>query len=169
MSARCDMGLKAQQWLKLFHILFASLWITGALTISSKQFILSAQSDAELYSILSMMQYIDNFIIIPGAMGCLITGILYSSLTKWGWFKHRWVTIKWLICLYGVIFGTYPLGPWLNEMVEISRIMGLESFSHGHFMHNLMMLKIFGSFQAATIVFAFYVSVFKPWRKKAHS
>lgn len=155
----------SQKWLKSFHLLFVALWVGGAVTLSSKQFFITAQSDGELYGILSTMHYIDIFIIIPGAMGCLLTGILYSSLTNWGWFTYKWVIVKWIICLYGVIFGTYPLGPWLDSMVEIANIKGLAAYNDPQFIHSLTMLMIFGTFQALTLVFACFISSLKPWGK----
>ncbi len=155
----------SQKLLKFFHLLFVTLWLGGAITLSSKQFFISPQSDGELYGILSTLHYIDIFIIIPGAIGCLITGILYSSLTKWGWFKYKWILIKWIVCLYGVIFGTYPLGPWLTELVHIAQQHGLAAYNNTVFLHNIRMLMIFGTFQALTLVFAFFISFFKPWGK----
>ena len=71
-------------------MLFASLWVGGAVTLSTKQFFVNAANDGELYGVLSMMHYVDLFIIIPGAIGCLLTGIIYSAWTNWGWFRHRW-------------------------------------------------------------------------------
>ncbi len=137
------------------------------MSLSSKQFFVRASDGRELFGILDTMNYVDLFIIIPGAMGCLLTGLLYSSLTNWGWFRHRWITVKWIICLYGVIIGTYPLGPWLEEMVRIAGQAGLAALSDPVFRHNAFMLKILGTFQAATLVFAAAISSLKPWRKRA--
>ncbi len=153
-----------QRWLKGFHLLFASLWVGGAVTLVTKQFFVTAGNDGELFGILSMMHYVDLFIIIPGAMGVLITGILYSAWTNWGWFRHRWIAVKWAICLYGVIFGTYPLGPWLDGLVEIARLQGIDALADPRYRHNIRMLWIFGTFQAATLVAAVYISSIKPWR-----
>ncbi|NMB65440.1 MAG: hypothetical protein GYA16_11300 [Spirochaetes bacterium] len=154
-----------QKWLKAFHVLFVIMWVGGAITLSSKQFFINAASDSELYGILSTLHYIDIFIIIPGAMGCLITGILYSSLTNWGWFTYKWIIVKWIICLYGVIFGTYPLGPWLENLVDIAKVQGLASYNDLQFIHSLTMSRLFGTFQALTLVFACFISSLKPWGK----
>lgn len=159
-------GAAPQRWLKGIHLLFASLWVGGAVTLSTKQFFVRAGSDAELYGILSTMHYVDLFIIIPGALGCLVTGVIYSVWTNWGWFRHRWITVKWVICLYGVVFGTFPLGPWLNGIVELARLNGTDALSDPRYLHNLRMLLIFGTFQAATLVTAVFISTIKPWRGK---
>jgi hypothetical protein len=156
----------AQRWLKCFHILSAGVWVGTAVSLSTKQFFMTPSRDAELFGILSTLDFIDLFVLVPGAVGTLITGLIYSIWTNWGWFRHRWVTVKWIICLFGVSFGTYPLGPWLSGLVRISGERGLTSFQDPVFLHNRSMLFVFGTFQALTIIFAFFVSVLKPWGKK---
>jgi hypothetical protein len=151
------------RWLKSFHLLFASLWVGGAVTLATKQFFVTAASDGELYGTLATMHYVDLYIIIPGAMGCLLTGFAYSAWTRWGFLKHRWVAVKWIVCLYGVVFGTYPLGPWLEDSVHIARDAGLAAFSNPAFAHNQLMLMIFGSLQVLTLIFACFISSLKPW------
>ena len=155
-----------QKWLKGFHVFFAGLWIGGAVALNLKQFFVNPTDGMELYGIVSTMKFIDDFIIIPGAVGLVLTGLLYSIWTNWGWFKHPWVTVKWCINLYGVIFGTFFLGPWLNSLPPIALNKGLTALSDPTFMHNRRMLIIFGTFQVATIIFAVFVSALKPWKKK---
>lgn len=163
------LGPAPQRWLKSFHLLFVALWVGGAVTLSTRQFFVTAPTGEELYGILSMMNYVDFFIIIPGAVGCLLTGFIYSTWTRWGWFRHRWITVKWIICLYGVIFGTYPLGPWLGDIVQLARLRGLDALSDPRYMHNMRMLWIFGTFQAATLIAAVFISSVKPWRREGQS
>ncbi|PKN61278.1 MAG: hypothetical protein CVU57_30215 [Deltaproteobacteria bacterium HGW-Deltaproteobacteria-15] len=159
-------GAKGQRWLKVFHLFFACLWVGGAVTLCSKQFFVNPADGGELYGILWTLRYVDDWIIIPGAMGSLLTGLLYSLKTNWGWFKHRWVTVKWVINLYGVIFGTFWLGPWLNSLPPIAKTQGIQALSDPVFAHNRTMLLVFGTFQAATCVFAVFVSVLKPWKTR---
>jgi hypothetical protein len=160
-----------RKWLKAFHLLFVSLWVGGAVTLATRQFFISASSDGELYGLLSMMHYVDLFIIIPGATGCLLTGLIYSIWTNWGFFRHRWVTVKWAICLFGVAFGTYPLGPWLEGLVSLAREDGLAALNDPAFAHNESMLMIFGTMQTVTLVFACVISSLKPWGRsgRAHA
>jgi hypothetical protein len=158
-------GARGQRWLKTFHVFFACLWVGGAVALSSKQFFIHASDGGELYGILSMLTYVDDYIIVPGAIGSLLTGLLYSLKTNWGWFKHRWITVKWLINFFGVIFGTFWLGPWLNSLPPMAKTLGLQALTDPEYIHNKTMLLGFGTFQAATIVFAVFVSVLKPWKK----
>jgi len=157
---------KGQKWLKCIHIFFASLWVGGAITINLMIFILKATDGMQLYGINLSMKFVDDFIIIPGALGSLITGILYAIFTNWGWFKHNWIIVKLVINIFGVIFGTFWLGPWLNLLPPLSKAEGLGALSNDVYVHYLKMLYVWGPFQTVTIIFALFISVLKPWKKR---
>jgi hypothetical protein len=153
------------KWLKLFHVLFSSLWVGGAISLVLMGFLLGASTGAELYGISMAKKFVDDFIVIPGAFGCLITGVLYSTGTDWGWFKHRWITVKWIINAYGVVFGTIWLGPWLNSLPDIAHANGIAALGDPVYVNNASMLNLWGTFQATTIVAALMISVLRPWQK----
>jgi uncharacterized membrane protein len=157
---------RGQRWLKSLHVLFASVWVGAAVVLGAKQFFVNPSDGGELYGILSTMNFVDYFVIIPGAVGILLTGIVYSVWTNWGWFKHKWILVKWIICIYGIAFGTYPLGPWLDGLVDRSKEQGLRALSDPSYVHNEHMLRIFGTFQILTLIFAIFISVLKPWEQK---
>ena len=159
-------GPKGQRWLKGVHLFFICAWVGAAVCLVLMSFFLKAADGKELYGINRSLKFIDDFIIIPGALGCLITGILYAVFTKWGFFKHTWIIVKWIICVGGIIFGTFWLGPWLNHLVPISETRGLNALTDPVYVHNKTMNMWFGTLQAFTLVFALFVSVLKPWKKK---
>lgn len=142
------------------------MWVGAAICLSVKQFFVNPTNGGELYGILTTMDFIDIYIIIPGAFGVLLTAVIYSTWTNWGLFKHNWIIVKWVICIYGIIFGTYPLSPWMTEMVHISKDAGLGALSNPTFLHNQKMLHIFGTFQAMTLLFAVFITCLKPWKRK---
>ncbi len=156
---------RGQRWLKGLHTLSACMWVGAAIVLTTRQLSMNPENDGHLYGILATMDFIDIYIIIPGAMGVLLTGIIYSVWTHWGWFRHNWITVKWVICIYGVVFGTYPLGPWMSSLVEIAKTQGLAALNDPTFVHNRSMLLIFGTFQALTLVFAVLITALRPWRK----
>jgi hypothetical protein len=157
---------KWQRWLKAFHSFFACMWVGAAIVLGAKQFFVNPVNGGELFGIHDTMKFIDDFIIIPGAMGVRLTAIIYSVWTIWGWFTHRWITAKWLICLYGVAFGTFPLGPWQNSLVRIARDEGISDLGNPTYLHNTRMLYVFGPFQVYTLAFAVFVTALRPWQRK---
>ena len=159
------LSAKGQKWLKGFHIFFACLWVGASVCLALMNIFLKTDDGNVLHGINLSMKFIDDFIIIPGAMGSLLTGLIYSIFTGWGWFKQNWIIIKWMINIFGIIFGTFWLGQWVNGLVPISEAQGIGALSNQTFMHNKNMVLIWGTFQLCTLIFAVFISILKPWRK----
>ena len=159
------MSARGQKWLKSFHVFFNCLWVGAAFSLTLGQFFLRASDGMELYGATLTMKFIDDFVIIPGALGSLLTGLVYSIWTNWGWFKHRWIAVKWFINVAGVLFGTFFLGPWLNSLPPLAKEKGLAALSDPAFVQNRTYLLVFGTLQMLTIIFAAFISILKPWKK----
>ena len=157
---------KGQKWLKCLHVYSACVWAGCATALTIKLFFVNPEDGRELYGILSTLDFIDLFILVPGAIGTFLTALVYSIWTKWGWFKHNWITVKWIICIFGIVYGTFWLGPWLSEMAHIAKDQGMKALSDPEFLGNRLNLMIFGTSQALTVVFAVFISTLKPWRNK---
>lgn len=160
------LSANGQKWLKSLHIYSGCVWAGCATTLAIKQFFVNPTNDGELYGIVSTLDFIDLFILVPGAIGTLLTALVYSLWTNWGWFKHTWITVKWIICAFGVVFGTFWLGPWLSSMAHIAGEKGLQALSDARYLDYRQNSLIFGTFQAATVVFAVFISTLKPWKKR---
>jgi hypothetical protein len=85
---------KGQKWLKCLHIYSACVWTGCATALTIKLFFINPEDGNELYGILSALDFIDLFILVPGAIGTFLTALVYSIWTNWGWFKHNWITVK---------------------------------------------------------------------------
>jgi len=83
-------------------------------------------------------------------------GVLSASL----------VTVKWIITFAGIIFGTFWLGPWLNSLPPLSFKEGIDALSNAHYIHAKEMNSLYAPFQVLTLIFAVFISVFKPWGKR---
>ena len=158
------LGGQGQKWLKCLHLICVCFWVGGAITMTLMNFVLSATDGMELYGLNTAKLFVDYYIIIPGANGCLLTGILYAIFTRWGWFRHRWIVIKWIITLYGMIFGTFWLGPWLVQVTQLSKEHGLDAIQLAGYAQANTMLLVWGTFQCATLLFALCISILKPWK-----
>ncbi|MCL4561611.1 MAG: hypothetical protein M1281_13485 [Chloroflexi bacterium] len=49
---------------------------------------------------------LDYALIIPGAVGSLVTGFWICETTNWGFTRYRWVIAKWVGTLSGILIGT---------------------------------------------------------------
>jgi len=153
-----------QKWLKSFHIFFGCTWAACGLSLTLMGVFLTASEGMQLYGMDMSKKFIDDILVAPAATGCLLTGVIYSLFTGWGWFKHRWITVKWCINIFGVVFGSFWLGQWLNSLPPISQMEGMGALSNPTYLYARTMNLWGGAFQNLTVIFAVFISVFKPWR-----
>ncbi len=163
-----ELGVKSRAWLKGFHVLFVCLWLgTGLSMVLILTMKAQPNSDLHLYSVISSLKVIDDFIIIPSAIGCLITGLLFSLFTKWGFTKFYWIIFKWIIMILQIILGTFFLGPWLSNMLALSNELGFRANDNYQYISNYNLNLYFGTLQAVLIILAIFVSILKPWGKRS--
>lgn len=128
------LSARGQRWLKCLHIYSGSVWVGCATALTVIQFFVNPADGNELFGIVATLDFIDLYVLVPGAIGTFLTAVVYSIWTKWGWFKHNWITVKWAICISGLVFGTFWLGPWVSDMAAIAQEKGLDALElHGHF------------------------------------
>jgi len=152
--------------LKAFHMVFASLWVGGGMGLVIFKHFLEITDKMSLYGLAISMKSLDNFIIIPGAVGTVATGFIYSTWTRWGITKYRWIMVKWVIVLAGVFLGTFYLSPWANSLPTIVRAEKLGALSNPHFNSMMTGLGFWGSLQLISMLAAMLISILKPWNKK---
>ncbi len=158
----------AERWLKAVHLLFVALWVGGGVALVLMVHLLrpeTAVSGGEVVGLTRAMRFVDDWVIIPGAFGCLLTGLIYSLWTKWGFIRHGWVAAKWVVNVGGILFGSFFLGPWINSLGPIASAQGLLAVEDAVFRHNLAMNAIWGPVQVGTLIVAVLLSTLKPWKR----
>ena len=162
------LSAKGLKWLKGFHLVAVSCWIGGGVSLILLCFLKNGVEDGNiLYGINQSIHHVDiAVVVIPGALGCLITGLIYSSFSNWGFFKHGWMIFKWIVTVVAILFGTFFLGPWETTMMEISGNLGISSLSNPEYLYNQKMNLIFGATQILVLMVIVFISIFKPWKKR---
>lgn len=130
-------------------------------------FLLKPESGEALYTTLKIILFIDNAFVIPGALLTVVIGIIYGLFTNWGFFKHRWIVVKWIISITVILVGTFYFHPNLEKAIEAaSQIRSVNLNDILITMPNTQ-INLFSSFlQGVALIFLVIISVFKPWRKK---
>jgi uncharacterized membrane protein len=160
---------KGLRWLKGFHLIAVSCWVGGAVALSLLHFLKAGISDGGvLYGINQSIHHVDMVVVVvPGAFGCLLTGLIYSTFSNWGFFKHNWLIIKWIVTVVAILFGTFYLGPWETTMMDISGDLGISSLGDAAYRYNENKYFIFGVVQGIVLMVTVFISVFKPWKSKS--
>ena len=161
------LNAKEIAWLKIFHLLFVSAWIGGQISLILIQNIKYQLALPEhQYGILAVAKAIDDIVVVGGAVGCLLTGLVYSLMTNWGFFKFRWIAVKWISTILLILFGTFLLGPWLNEMAAISANEYALALMNPKYLYDEKMNMIWGTAQFGINILLVIISVLKPWKRQ---
>jgi hypothetical protein len=108
-----------------FHILFVAIWIGAALfTILIGQSNGAMQSD-EALTTLHILSNKSDILIYTSVAGVLITSLMIATMTKWGFFKIRWMTVVWIIFFANIIMGVVVLRPLKKNILAIAELEGL--------------------------------------------
>ena len=159
-------GTTAQKWLKGLHLIAVACWVGGGVSLLLLYFLKEPVTDSGvLFGINQAIHHVDMaVVVVPGAFGCLLTGLAYSIFTKWGFFRHGWMILKWAVTISAILFGTFYLGPWETRMMEISGDLGIAALADPDYLHNQRMNLLWGTVQVAILVATVFVSIFKPWK-----
>ena len=161
------LSLKQRHWLLTFHILFAALW-TG--TVCS-MFLLSwvnktADNPKILYAFHSAVNLLDDYIVIPAAIGSVLSATILCWLTNYGFTKFWWVISKWFLTISLILFGTFWLYPWSNQAESIVTKQGLSAFDDLVYTVDAKGVLIGSLVQAIILIIIICISIIKPWGRR---
>ena len=105
------------------------------------------------------MNLIAWFVIVPFAFASLLTGIIQSMGTEWGFFRHYWVLAKLLL----TVFATAVL---LTKMKLIGQVAGAATeavFGGADLRQARIAILVHASGGLLVLLTATVLSVYKPW------
>ena len=159
---------KYQKILKIVHLVSVIAWVGSAIVMNSIRHLVSISDNAGMYYMADFLEAVDMKILVPGAIACLLTGVLYSTLMPWGFFKHKWITVKWVLTILMIALGTFFMGPLVKENVHIGHSLmtgGNPAMADSYWL-NVAASGRWGILQICLLAFTIIISVLKPWRVK---
>ncbi len=82
-----------------------------------------------------------------------------------GFFRYRWMVVKWAVTIAGILVGAAVLGPWQLRMLSISS--GTAAITLANSYNTLRLsFSVVSSLQLILLIFIVTVSVRKPWSKR---
>lgn len=157
-----------KNWLVSAHVAFAALWTGTVLSM----FVLAVNnqhsSNADvLYALNSAINLLDDYVVIPAAIGSLLTGTLLCWLTIWGFFKHYWVIAKWIGTVTLIVTGTFWLYPWANAATAISETQRLQALENPLYRFDAKAVLIGTIVQVVCLLVLMAISFVKPWGRRS--
>lgn len=164
------LSARGQKVLKALHILTAVCWVGGALSLFAlNHFTGDFAFGEQAYGLNFAKHAIDvAIVIIPGAIGCFLTGLCYSLFTSWGFCKHGFVLAKWALSIFLMLTGTFYLGPRERLLLELSKTQSAAELcaETGQYFITFHEYVNFGFVQSGLLVFLIILSGWKPKKRK---
>lgn len=103
---------------KALHLMASVSWVGGAFALLVLAGLREASRlDPEMVRVINeCIFYVDSLLVLPGVVGCIVTGLLYSVYTPFGFIKYFWIAYKWIVCLNAFFWGSLFLGPWADDI-----------------------------------------------------
>ncbi|MBD2100344.1 hypothetical protein H6F94_05570 [Leptolyngbya sp. FACHB-261] len=150
-----------------FHIGFAALWTGAVLSMFLIALRNKDTTDSDvLFALNSAINLLDDFIVIPAAIGSVITATLLCWQTNYGFFKFYWVITKWILTTGLIVFGTFWLFPWGNAAERIASTEGLDAFKNPVYLFDAKGVLIGSLIQISFLFVIIGISALKPWGKR---
>lgn len=159
------LGTKGLRFLKISHLLFAIMWIGGVMALVSLQLGQTPQTKEMMYLADQSHLIVDEYFLIPGGIGIVVTAILYGILTKWGFFKHKWLIVKWILTVLLVVLGAGYMGTTIKENMIYAQSILAENAETSSFLANIRNVAIAGIVQLIGFAYIIGISVIKPWKE----
>jgi hypothetical protein len=154
-----------RQWLKSAHLTVSVIWLGAAISMNVLRYAWAPAADADLYAVDNAIALIDNWVVVPAAWLSLLTGLFESWLTTWGFFKYRWVTVKWIATAAMMIYAPLFIARWDRSIVAISKIEGLLALQNPVYLQDRLLYTISGVAFITLLVLLSLISTLKPWTK----
>lgn len=155
-------GLKTL--VKAIHVLSSALWVGGGLAMLVIALGRDGLVEREgLYLLNRTILDVDNWVTIPGGIASMVTGFFLSAFTSWGFFKHRWIIVKWVLTTLNILAGALLLSVWISQLAELS---GLDQAGSAAYLAVNGRFLVAHVVQTAVTIFQLVISVYKPWKGK---
>jgi len=156
-------GSNGLKWLRMLHILAASIWFGCTVAILAMFSTCLSPFNAEAFSsIAPLAQHVFEVTIGPASIVILIEGFIYGFITHWGFFKHIWVLLKWIL---GIAVAVCSVIGFFNQMETIMDKINTPGYTASP--GDGSMLMFYTVLQIVILVIMIIISVLKPWMKKS--
>ena len=152
--------------LKMLHLLLIVLFLGGILSSFALIMKLDLSNFDQVYMSYKSFNIISDNIVKIGAQGTILLGAIYGFFTRWGFIKHKWLAVKWILFIIQTFVGILIVDKLMvanTTLLETEKTLALSNpvFIHNHFLRLDVVI-----FQIGLTLFALVLSVLKPGRSR---
>jgi hypothetical protein len=159
------LGIAGKQWLKSAHLVVSVIWLGAAISMNVLRLVWTPATDGDLYAVDHAIGLIDNWVVVPAAWASLLTGLLESWLTAWGFFKYRWVTLKWIGTVAIMLSAPLFISQWDRQIEAISKAEGLLALQNPAYLHYRLLYGWSAAGFILVLALLSLISTLKPWSR----
>jgi hypothetical protein len=158
-----SIGLKL---LKMFHILMIVLFLGGILSSFALLMKVDLSDFEDVFVAYKTFNIISDNVVKMGAQGTILLGAIYGSFTKWGFIKHKWLAVKWILFIAQTFIGILVVDKLMLAnivLLETEKVLALSDpiFIHNHYLRLYVVIA-----QIGLTLLALILSVLKPGRAR---
>jgi len=100
---------KTLKLIKTLHIVSTSIWFGG--TVVAWALMASSLNDPERFlEAVRWIPWIFSRVLMVAALIIILIGIFYGTLTQWGFFRQRWIFLKWVLLIIMIPCTAFTIG-----------------------------------------------------------
>jgi hypothetical protein len=161
------LSINQKNWILSAHVGCAALWTGTVLSMFLLSLRNTRSTNADvLYALDSAINLLDDWIVIPSAIGSVVTATLLCWVTNYGFTKFYWVITKWFLTTGLVVFGTFWLFPWGNTAEKLSAQNGVQALSNPIYEFDAKGVLLGTAIQVLFLFVIIGISVLKPWGRR---
>jgi hypothetical protein len=158
-----SIGLKL---LKMFHILMIVLFLGGILSSFALLMKLDLSDFEDVFVAYKTFNIISDNVVKMGAQGTILLGAIYGFFTKWGFIKHKWLAVKWILFIAQTFIGILVVDKLMVANIALLETENVLALSDPIFIHNHYLRLYVVIAQIGLTLLALILSVLKPGRAR---
>lgn len=162
---KANLSNRARQFWLTLHYISLLAWVAGASGCVLLVFVSRQGGDPSLVrAAQTFVVILDNWLVIPGAIGSLFTGVWLSWRTNWGLTRYWWIIVKLVLTVALMLLGIFYMHGLIEETFRLSR--DESALTAAAFMGSRTRLLTSQGFSLAVLLAIVAISVYKPWGKR---
>ena len=149
--------------LKYLHVVSSGIWVgTGACILLLLYLDSQTVRGDELFAFNRAIVCIDDYLLIPGATLCIVSGVTICIIEDFEMFSCRWVLRKCAGSIAALTIGIFFMAPWmklLKEIVDSERILSLSNLDYLDIWRADVILSVI---QLVVLLYIIYMSIKRP-------